>query len=77
MPNKAEIKQIWRCSYCNRPFMLKSSCVRHEIRDCRHSESPRVKSCNHEWDTVGKPISGEEHRYEIDYDFCVKCGLRV
>ncbi len=77
MPKKAELCQIYRCGYCNKPFMTKANAIRHEHKHCRNIYSPRVKACDHDFQETWSPFyqgDGSE-RWEPDDDICSKCGV--
>lgn len=38
----------YQCEYCNKRFITKHGCSKHEKFYCRKEESPRVKNCKHE-----------------------------
>jgi len=78
MPIKAEVRQVWRCSFCGRPFMNKGNAERHEYNDCRDPKSPRVQNCKHQWDIIWK--QGYDRlgalRAEPDHHVCTECYVR-
>lgn len=77
MPDKAELCQIYRCSFCRKPFMRKSSATRHEKYHCKNEYSPRVQNCAHEWGESWSPFyqSDGSQRWQPETSFCKICGV--
>ena len=66
---------IYQCEYCNKRFVTKSGCKRHEKNNCRNENNPRIKNCTHDKiETKYTSMIGEPWNYEPDYDYCVDCG---
>jgi len=49
MPKKAEVRQIWRCVYCNKYYLVRHACETHE-RYCGKNptnDHKCLKYCKH------------------------------